>query len=86
MTCNNCSGCGKEDDHEYQGFVPETYYTVGEFFKIDEKVFKVVSKFTAPSCEYCDFNNASFTYHCNTYPCFTTQTTVILYDTLEEDE
>lgn len=91
MTCKYCNSgnCYKhEDETEYQEFIPNKEYAVGEFFKIHKKVFKVIEDSTHP-CEDCDFYVESI---CEDMICSVQQRTnedsvqFILYDTLEENE
>lgn len=87
MTCNNCSKCSNNE--EYQEFVPDKEYSVGEFFKIDKEVFKVVGD-VEDDCVSCEFLTNNF--FCNNSVCGFSermdQTSVqfILYDALEENE
>lgn len=86
MTYNNCSKCSNNE--EYQEFVPDKEYSVGEFFKIDKEVFKVVEDGRYP-CESCDFSRKSV---CEGMICSDCQRSnedsvqFILYDTLEDNE
>ena len=102
MSCNNsCNSCScnntensyedSEDIPEYKEFIPNKEYAVGEFFKINNEVFKVIDTLKLPhnSCVYCDFNAMEVEYcngfKCDGYPVISDfNIAAILYDTLED--
>lgn len=91
MSCNNadngsfCS-CSCETKDVVPEFVPGKEYAVGEFFKINNEVFKVTREINWYSCEPCDFNKTD---NCGALNCTNsertdrTQVQAILYDTEE---
>lgn len=102
MSCNNsCDNCScnntenyyedSEDIPEYQEFIPDKKYAVGEFFKISKEVFKVidVSEIPNKACDYCDFSSMEVDY-CSSFKCDDYPVTsdfniaAILYDTIED--
>lgn len=89
MTCNNCNCTCSDNTEEYQEFVPNKEYAIGEFFKIGREVFKVVSDYSL-SCNKCEFKHLSSTCYSNVCEPDArfdeVPVSFILYDTLDEDE
>ncbi len=56
MSCNNCNSCDCEqkDVPDVQEFVLDKEYTIGEFFKFGERVYKVVTASKDCNCPLCD--------------------------------
>lgn len=80
-----------EDIPEYQEFIPDKEYAVGEFFKINKEVFKVtIDNCNVKGCHLCDFNVENFEWYCTNFNCEAGRrkdmryTITILYDTLED--
>lgn len=88
MSCNNCCSCGCNADNtpKVQEFVPRKEYTVGECFKINNEVFKVIRDINWGACPTCDFHKTD---NCSDFNCLgtirtdRTQVQAILYDTEE---
>lgn len=95
-SCNNCSCDNTENSYEdseyipdYQEFVPDKEYAVGEFFKIGNEVFKVILGNDNKDCKNCEFDiyleECCGIFKCNKCVRQDNQiVVVILYDTLED--
>ena len=88
MTCENCGACTYSNE-EYQEFIPYKEYAIGEFFKVGNKVFKVIEESKDYPCEDCDLGDSMWCHH---VACTAqgrddlTEVAFILYDTLEYNE
>lgn len=56
MSCNNCNACGCETEgvQDVLQFVPGKEYSVGEFFKYGNGIYKVVESGCNHNCPLCD--------------------------------
>lgn len=87
MTCNNCSNYNNKNN--YQEFIPNHEYKVGDFFKIGSEVFKVVEG-DGDDCTNCDvWSNSDAGCHskvCSEYERDDgLDVFFILYDNISED-
>lgn len=90
--CNNASCCNNQNK-QYKEFVPYEEYSIGDFFKIKNEIFKVVEfKNNSERCLECDLDTFEYHYYCDTGKCSNSErwardiVEFILYDTLEENE
>ena len=92
MTCNNCQ-C-KSNNEEIEDFDEDKEYSVGEFFKMGNEVFKVIEGtdslyLHSRDCMICDlpYEIIKCRFRCSRYERKDRiGVTAILYDTIEENE